>query len=79
VGSAAMMIGTMMRVTPVKTGGQPMTQALNPTLAAIVRERTGATWSRAKQLCIDGRVTVDGERILRSHGARPARLRGCRR
>lgn len=32
-----------------------------PTLAAIVRERTGAPWSRAKQLCIDGRVTVDGE------------------
>ena len=34
----------------------------NPTLAAVVRERTGATWSRAKQLCVDGRVTVDGER-----------------
>jgi 23S rRNA pseudouridine1911/1915/1917 synthase len=35
-----------------------------PTVAALVRERTGATWSRAKQLCIDGRVTVDGERCL---------------
>ncbi len=26
-----------------------------------MREKTGATWSRAKQLCIDGRVIVDGE------------------
>jgi 23S rRNA pseudouridine1911/1915/1917 synthase len=34
----------------------------HPTLAAIVREQTGAAWSRAKQLCLDGRVTVDGER-----------------
>ena len=34
-----------------------------PTLAAFVRERTGCSWSRAKALCVDGRVTVDGERV----------------
>jgi 23S rRNA pseudouridine1911/1915/1917 synthase len=54
MGSAAMMIGTMMRGV----------KALPPTVAAVVREKTGATWSRARQLCADGRVTVDGERIL---------------
>jgi 23S rRNA pseudouridine1911/1915/1917 synthase len=36
--------------------------AQNPTVAAVVRERIGVAWSRAKQLCHDGRVTVDGER-----------------
>lgn len=35
-----------------------------PTLAAIVRRQTGAAWSRARTLCIEGRVTVDGERCL---------------
>ena len=35
-----------------------------PTVAAVVREQTGLSWSRAKQLCADGRVTVDGERCL---------------
>ena len=30
----------------------------------MVREQTGAAWSRAKQLCVDGRVTVDGERRI---------------
>ncbi len=54
MGSAAMMIGTMMRGV----------NTLPPTLAAVVREQTGATWSRARQLCADGRVTVDGERVL---------------
>lgn len=34
----------------------------NRTVAAVVREQTGVAWSRAKQLCVDGRVTVDGER-----------------
>jgi 23S rRNA pseudouridine1911/1915/1917 synthase len=34
----------------------------NPTLAAVVREQTGAAWSRAKKLCEEGRVTVDGAR-----------------
>jgi len=54
VGSAAMMIGTMMMGV----------NALPPTIAAVVREQTGASWSRARQLCIDGRVTVDGQRVL---------------
>ncbi|HEX3097064.1 MAG TPA: RluA family pseudouridine synthase [Usitatibacter sp.] len=35
-----------------------------PTLAAVVRERTGTSWSRAKKLCSDGRVRVNGERCL---------------
>jgi len=39
------------------------------TIAAIVRERAGVSWSRAKALCAEGRVTVDGERCLD-----PARL-----
>jgi len=37
---------------------------MQPTLAAVVREKTGAAWSRARKLCTDGRVTVDGERCL---------------
>lgn len=37
-------------------------EALPPTLAAVVRERTGFAWSRARQLCVDGRVRVNGER-----------------
>jgi len=37
-----------------------------PTLAAIVRDQTGAAWSRARDLCADGRVTVNGERCLDS-------------
>ena len=41
-----------------------MVDAPAPTLAAIVRERTGLPWSRARQLCEDGRVTVDGEPCL---------------
>jgi 23S rRNA pseudouridine1911/1915/1917 synthase len=40
------------------------TKTLDPTVAAVVRERTGATWSRARSLCIDGRVTVDGKRCI---------------
>ena len=35
-----------------------------PTLAALVRERTGSAWSRARRLCEEGRVRVDGERCL---------------
>jgi 23S rRNA pseudouridine1911/1915/1917 synthase len=35
-----------------------------PTVASIVREQAGVSWSRAKALCTDGRVTVDGERCL---------------
>ena len=37
---------------------------LIPTVAAVVREQTGLSWSRAKKLCADGRVTVDGKRCL---------------
>ena len=35
-----------------------------PTLAAVVRERTGATWSRARALCEQGRVLLAGEACL---------------
>ena len=35
-----------------------------PTVAAIVRDQTGAAWSRARKLCTEGRVTVNGERCL---------------
>ena len=37
-----------------------------PTVAAVVREQTGAAWSRARDLCTEGRVTVNGERCLDS-------------
>jgi 23S rRNA pseudouridine1911/1915/1917 synthase len=35
-----------------------------PTVAAVVRQQTGVAWSRARRLCTEGRVTVDGERCL---------------
>ena len=35
-----------------------------PTVAAVVREQTGLAWSRARKLCTEGRVTVDGKRCL---------------
>jgi 23S rRNA pseudouridine1911/1915/1917 synthase len=35
-----------------------------PTVAAVVREQTGVSWSRARDLCSAGRVTVDGERCV---------------
>ncbi len=35
-----------------------------PTLAAVVREQTGLAWSRARALCTDGRVSVDGQRCV---------------
>ena len=35
-----------------------------PTVAAVVREQTGVAWSRARKLCSEGRVTVDGQRCL---------------
>src|SRR3981081_503498 len=41
-------------------------RSTEPTVAAIVREQTGAAWSRARDLCTEGRVTVDGERCLDS-------------
>lgn len=35
-----------------------------PTVAALVRQQTGAAWSRARRLCAEGRVTLDGARCL---------------
>ena len=35
-----------------------------PTLAAVVRDQRGVSWSRARDLCTQGRVTVNGERCL---------------
>src|SRR6476469_1955354 len=42
----------------------PQSPAARPTVASVVREKTGVAWSRARKLCMDGRVTVDGERCL---------------
>jgi len=36
----------------------------DPTLAARVREQAGVAWSRARALCVEGRVTVDGQRCI---------------
>ena len=36
----------------------------NPTIAAVVRQQTGVPWSRARSLCTEGRVTVNGKRCL---------------
>ena len=38
--------------------------SLEPTVAAVVRQQTGVAWSRARRLCTEGRVTVDGQRCL---------------
>jgi len=35
-----------------------------PTIAAVVRQQTGVAWSRARGLCTEGRVTLNGERCL---------------
>src|SRR5438876_4061106 len=35
-----------------------------PTVAAVVRQQTGVAWSRARRLCTEGRVTVNGQRCL---------------
>ncbi len=40
--------------------------AAEPTVAALVRQQTGAAWSRARRLCAEGRVTLDGVRCLDS-------------
>lgn len=37
---------------------------LEPTVAAVVRQQMGVAWSRARGLCAEGRVTVNGERCL---------------
>jgi 23S rRNA pseudouridine1911/1915/1917 synthase len=39
-------------------------EAPDPTIAAIVRQQTGVAWSRARRLCAEGRVTLDGKRCL---------------
>src|SRR5213594_2876085 len=41
-------------------------RSAEPTVAAIVREQTSSAWSRARGLCSEGRVTVNGERCLDS-------------
>lgn len=35
-----------------------------PTVAAVVRAQMGVAWSRARALCVEGRVSVDGERCV---------------
>ena len=40
----------------------PSNPTLGPTLAAMVREQAGLSWSRARTLCVEGRVTLDGAR-----------------
>ena len=40
------------------------TRPTEPTVAAAVREQTGVAWSRARALCAQGRVTVNGQRCL---------------
>jgi len=35
-----------------------------PTIAAVVRQQTGVAWSRARRLCTEGRVTLNGQRCL---------------
>jgi 23S rRNA pseudouridine1911/1915/1917 synthase len=39
-------------------------KSLDPTVAAVVRKQTGVAWSRARGLCAEGRVTVNGQRCL---------------
>ena len=49
-----------------------------PTLAAVVRERLGISWSRARALCEQGRVSVAGEPCLdptRRIGTEPVEIR----
>ncbi len=52
------------RTRPAQTAR--MMRPTEPTVAAIVREQTGVAWSRARELCTEGRVTVNGERCLDS-------------
>ena len=42
----------------------PYVKPADPTVAAVVRRQTGVAWSRARGLCAEGRVTIDGERCL---------------
>jgi len=49
---------------PSAAHGHVHMTTLGPTVAAVVREQTGLPWSRARLLCAEGRVTVNGERCL---------------
>jgi 23S rRNA pseudouridine1911/1915/1917 synthase len=51
-------------MTPRRAQPAPEARPLEPTVAAIVRRQTGAAWSRARELCTEGRVTVNGQRCL---------------
>ena len=46
------------------TAGRSALSSPEPTIAAVVREQTGVAWSRARRLCTEGRVMVDGQRCL---------------
>ncbi|MET0208677.1 MAG: RluA family pseudouridine synthase [Burkholderiaceae bacterium] len=46
------------------TAGHSALSSPEPTIAAVVREQTGVAWSRARRLCTEGRVMVDGQRCL---------------
>ena len=52
---------------------------LDPTVAAVVRKQTGVAWSRARSLCAEGRVTVNGERCLDAASRVPPGATGRRR
>src|SRR5262245_46944851 len=43
-----------------KKGRTKTAPPTEPTVAAVVRDRTGVAWSRARALCMEGRVTVNG-------------------
>jgi 23S rRNA pseudouridine1911/1915/1917 synthase len=49
---------------PRRAQPAPKTRPVEPTVAAVVRQQTGAAWSRARELCTQGRVTVNGQRCL---------------
>jgi 23S rRNA pseudouridine1911/1915/1917 synthase len=51
-------------MTPRRARPARKTTPAEPTVAAIVRRQTGAAWSRARELCTEGRVTVNGQRCL---------------
>jgi 23S rRNA pseudouridine1911/1915/1917 synthase len=53
-------------MTPRRAQPARKARPLEPTVAAIVRRQTGAAWSRARELCTEGRVTVNGQRCLDS-------------
>lgn len=51
--------------TRARESAQPVRKRPSePTVAAIVRGQTGVAWSRARELCAEGRVTVNGQRCL---------------